>query len=149
MAGDEEALLQKMASEHPVGNIVCAMLEWIGLLLFLFGQPAVLIVELIAQTIQEWINAVVDEASFRERQRWRTHQGVSDCCGQSRKIDVRFRQVIQPFRGVIDTSFQLGGESGETFQAVSDSHQIAGTGVSRSGSAGQTLQIPHGSKQFS
>ena len=38
-----------------------------ALLRFLEGQPGVLVVELVAQVVEAWIDAVVDQAAIGER----------------------------------------------------------------------------------
>ena len=36
-ARSDEAALEAMSNHHPVGNVVCAILEWIGIIMFLMG----------------------------------------------------------------------------------------------------------------
>ena len=52
-----------------------------ALLLLLLAQPGVLIIQLIAQAIEQGVDAVLDQAAFGERERWRIHQGVADAAG--------------------------------------------------------------------
>ena len=69
-------------------------------LLFLFSQPAVLIVELVAQAIEQGIDAVVDQAPLAQAQRRGVDQLVADRLSQGQQVWVRHQQMGEPIRSV-------------------------------------------------
>ena len=111
---------------------------------FLFGQPPILVVELIAQAIQHRIDAVVDQAAFAEAQRRRRHQLMTQFRSQVGQLRPGLSQGLQRLALGIA---QQGGQPRQPFEAVGEGHQIAGGGAAGAGSAGQSLQIAHRPQQ--
>ena len=67
---------------------------------FLFSQPGVLIVQLVAQAIEQRVHPVVDEAAFTEGERRGVHQGMADLARQIAEGRVGDQQRVQ-FQGPV------------------------------------------------
>ena len=70
---------------------VAAALPFQALLL---GQPGVLIIELVAQAIQQRVHPVVDQAAFTEGERRGVHQGMADLAGQIAEGGIGDQQCV-------------------------------------------------------
>ena len=125
--------------EFESGNAAGAALG--GLLL---GQPGVLVVELVAQVVQQRIHAVVDQAAFGEAQRRGVEQGVAQLGGQGLKLRPGAGQGLQ--RGAAGLG-ELGRQQGQALEAIGQGHQVAGRGAAGTGAAGQAFQVAHRPQQ--
>ena len=113
----------------------------------LLGQPGVLVIELIAQAIQQRIHSVVDEPAFAEGERRSIHQGMANGGCQFSERRVGWQQRLQNLWPSVQRSLQATGQSGQAFQPIGDGHQVAGAGMTGAGSTRQPFQISHGPEQ--
>ena len=120
----------------------------LALLHLLVAEPGVLIVQLVAQPIQQRVDAVMDQVALGEGERWGLHQLVANRPGQLRQGWIGTEQLLQPLRPCTDRRVQPSGELGQPFQAIGDGHQIAGTGMARSCPASESLQVAHRPQQL-
>ena len=120
---------------------VAAGLAFEGLL---FGQPVVLVIELIAQAIQHRIHPVMDQAALTETQRRRLQQLLAQLRGHGGQFRPGLPQGLQRF--ALGVAHQ-GGQPRQPLQTIGQGDQIAGGGAAGSGSAGQPLEIAHRPQQ--
>ena len=116
-------------------------------LLFLMVQPGVLVIELISQPIEQWIDAIVHQPPLTQAERRCVDQLVAHGIRQVRQLGLRLQELIQPCWPLLHPALELGRQLWQSLQAVGDRHQIASTGVAGSGPARKPLEIPHRSKQ--
>ena len=84
----------------------------LALLLLLVAEPGVLIVQLVAQPIQQRVDAVMDQVALGEGERWGLHQLVANRLGQLRQGWIGAEQLLQPLRPCADRRVQPSGELG-------------------------------------
>ena len=66
---------------------------------FLACKPGVLVIQLIAQAIQQRIDVVVHEASLAEAERWVIDQLLADTRRQLWQALIQSQQVVEPVWG--------------------------------------------------
>ena len=92
----------------------------LALLLLLMAEPGVLIVQLVAQPIQQRVDAVMDQIALGEGERgastslWRIVRASPPGLDRGRAA------TYHPSRA--DRRVQPGGELGQLFQAIGDGH---------------------------
>ena len=102
----------------------------------LLGQPGVLVVELVAQAIEEGVHTVVDQASFAEAQ----GRGVEQVVAQFGRQGGQFRPgLAQGLQWRADALLEQPRQPRQPLQAIGQGHQVAGGGAAGSGPARQAL----------
>ncbi len=110
----------------------------------LLGQPGVLVVELVAQAIEEGVHTVVDQASFAEGHGRGVEQVVAQFGRQGGQLGPGLAQGLQ---GRADALLEQPRQPRQPLQAIGQGHQVAGGGAAGAGAARQALQIPHRPQQ--
>ena len=111
--------------------------------LLLLSQPGVLVIQLVAQTIELWVHAVVDQSSLRQGQRWGLQQLVPQFSGEGIEFVPRSRQGQERCTGDLAQQASQGRKS---LQTIGQGYEIpCGCGAC-AGPSGEPLQIPHGSQ---
>ena len=111
--------------------------------LLLLSQPGVLVIQLVAQTIELGVHAVVDQSSLRQGQRWGLQQLVPQFSGEGIEFVPRSRQGQERCTGDLAQQASQGRKS---LQTIGQGYEIpCGCGAC-AGPSGEPLQIPHGSQ---
>ena len=111
---------------------------------FLLGQPAVLVVELVAQPIEQGVDAVMNQAALGQGQRWGVEQHVAQLGRQG------FQRRPGPGQGlqrIAAALLQQARQLGQPLQAIGQGHQVPGRGGAGATAPRQPLQIAHGPQQ--
>ena len=119
----------------------------LSLLMFLLREPGILVIELVAEAVEQGVDAVVNQTPFTKGERRRFQQGVTHGCGEVLQLWFRIKQCLEPCRSICELAFQLSCKLRNPSQSVGDSDQIAGAGMASSCTARQPFEIPHGAQQ--